>query len=69
MFLHDVDAGLRAECAYVEQRLLIESGRSAHFAGQTGLRCIYEALLARDEEQAGVIADRSQPVARAGWKR
>ncbi|MFI0845491.1 hypothetical protein [Mesorhizobium sp. IMUNJ 23232] len=63
VFLHDADAGLQAECAYVEQRLRIENA-ARHASPAERVYAIYEALLARDEEKAGVIADRSQPVAR-----
>jgi hypothetical protein len=63
VFLHDADAGLRAECAYVEQRLSIEAvDRDATPADR--VYAIYEALLARDEAKAGVTPDRAQPVAR-----
>ena len=63
VFLHDVDAGLKAECAYVEQRLRIE-GVDRHASPAERVYAIYEALLARDEEKAGMAADRAQPVAR-----
>ncbi|MEQ1954349.1 hypothetical protein [Mesorhizobium sp. CN2-181] len=62
VLLHDADAGLRTECAYVARRLRIETvGRGATPAER--VYAIYEALLARDEEKAGVAVDRSKPVA------
>lgn len=63
VFLHDADAGLRAECAYVEQRLRIESA-DRHASPAERVYAIYENLLARDEDKAGITADRSQPVPR-----
>lgn len=63
VFLRDADSGLRAECAYVEQRLRIENLDGSATPAER-VYAIYEALLARDEEKAGVSADRSQPAAR-----
>ncbi len=62
VFLRDVDAELKAECAYVERRLrLAAPGRDATPAER--VHAIYAALLARDEAAAGVAPVASTAVA------
>ncbi|WP_245428565.1 hypothetical protein [Kumtagia ephedrae] len=60
VFLRDVEAELLAECAYVERRLKIAAPPAgADPAGR--VHAIYAALLARDEEAAGVVPDEARP--------
>ncbi|MDQ6437975.1 hypothetical protein RB623_28310 [Mesorhizobium sp. LHD-90] len=62
VFLHDADAGLQAECAYVEHKLGIAAPPVGATTAQR-IHTIYQELLFRDERKAGVTADRRGPVA------
>lgn len=53
VFTHDVEARLAAECTYVEQRLHLGKPESGASPAERVFR-IYEALLSRDEQKAGV---------------
>lgn len=57
-FLHDVEAGLAAECAYVEANLRLPTAPKSATPAER-IVSVYEALLARDEEAAGEAPDRT----------
>lgn len=55
VFLGDVEKPLMAECAYVEKRLKLADGAERPVAER--VYAIYLALLARDEERLGIVAN------------
>jgi hypothetical protein len=52
VFDRDVEAGLLRECAYVEERLRVESGEGLSLPGR--VYRLYETLLSRDETDLGI---------------
>jgi hypothetical protein len=62
VFMRDVEAELLAECAYVERKLDIDPGSHDLTPAQRVFR-IYEVLLARDAEKAGIAVQSAAPFA------